>query len=92
VADTDGIPVEFHMHAGADLTGPRAPDLPETFLLQHFRKSIETCYSQLTARFPKHIHAVTAQGFALKIVSSALFMPPTKPACSPQPGLCSMPI
>ena len=40
----------------------------ENFLIQHFRKSIETCFSQLTARFPKQIHAVTAQGFVLKIV------------------------
>ncbi len=50
MAATDSVPVEFYMHAGADLTGLRAPDLPETFLLQHFRKSIETCYSQLTAQ------------------------------------------
>ena len=40
----------------------------ENFLIQHFRKSIETCFSQLTARFPKKIHAVTAEGFILKIV------------------------
>ena len=115
VATTDGIPVDFYIHAGseADQTGLRAlaPDLPEgsvlytdagytdyvgedlfeeatgnrqqtarkknskrphqpheNFLIQHFRKSIETCFSQLTARFPKHIHAVTAQGFVLKLV------------------------
>ena len=115
VATTDGVPVEFYVHAGseADQTGRRglAQDLPagsvlytdagytdyvaedlfeeatgnrqqtarkknstrphappETFLIQHFRKSIETCFSQLTARFPKKIHAVTAEGFILKIV------------------------
>lgn len=115
VATTDGIPVDYYVHAGreADQTGLRAlaPDLPagsvlytdagytdyvgedlfeeatgnrqqtarkknshrphephENFLIQHFRKSIETCFSQLTARFPKQIHAVTAQGFVLKIV------------------------
>ena len=118
VATTDGVPVEFYVHAGAeaDVTGLRAlaPDLPEgsvlytdagytdyawedlfeeatgnrqqtarkanstrphapheTFLLQHFRKSIETAFSQLTAQFPKQSHAVTAQGFILKI---ALFI------------------
>ena len=118
VATTDGIPVDFYVHAGseADITGLRhlAPDLPEgsvrytdagypdygwedlfeeasgnrqqtarksnstrphapheTFLLQHFRKTIETTFSQLTARFPKQIHAVTAKGFVLKI---ALFI------------------
>ncbi len=35
--------------------------------LPYFRKGIETCLSQLTARFPKQIHAITAAGFALKI-------------------------
>ncbi len=115
VATTDGIPVDYYVHAGAeaDQTGLRAlaPDLPagrglytdagytdyggedlfeeaagnrqqstrrknsqrphapcQNFLIRHFRKSIETCFSQLTARFPKQIHAVTAQGFVLKII------------------------
>lgn len=118
VATSDGIPVEFYIHAGAESeqTGRRglALDLPagsvlytdagytdyvaedlcneasgsqqktarrkdskrphhpaQTFLIQYFRKRIETCFSQLTARFPKQIHAVTAAGFALKI---ALFI------------------
>jgi hypothetical protein len=118
VATSDGLPVEFYIHAGAESeqTGRRglALDLPEgsilytdagytdylaedlfneasgsqqqsarrkdskrplhpaqRFLLQYFRKGIETCFSQLTARFPKQIHAVTATGFALKI---ALFI------------------
>ena len=47
-------------------TRPRAPH--ETFLLPYFRKSIETRFSQLTARFPKQIHAVTAASFVLKLV------------------------
>lgn len=118
MATSDGIPVEFHLPAGAESeqTGRRGLplDLPagsvrytdagytayvaedlfneasgsqqqtarkqnserphhpaQVFLLQYFRKRIETCFSQLTARFPKQIHAVTAQGFALKI---ALFI------------------
>ena len=118
ITTTDGLPVEFYIHAGseADSTGLRAmaPDLPEgstlytdagytdyvgedvfeeatgnkqqtarkknskrahhaaqTYLIQHFRKGIETTFSQLTARFPKQIHAVTSAGFALKI---ALFI------------------
>jgi hypothetical protein len=49
----------------------RPPHPAQRFLIQYFRKGIETCFSQLTARFPKHIHAVTAAGFALKI---ALFI------------------
>ena len=53
-------------------TNSKRPHHPaQAFLLQYFRKGIETCFSQLTARFPKQIHAVTAEGFALKI---ALFV------------------
>ena len=37
------------------------------FLISHFRHGIETCFSGLTARFPKKIHATSAAGFALKI-------------------------
>lgn len=48
---------------------PHSP--AQRFLLQHFRKRIETTFSQLTARFPRHIHAVTAAGFGLKL---ALFL------------------
>ena len=40
----------------------------QAFLIQHFRKNIETQFSTLTARFPKQIHAVTAEGFVLKIL------------------------
>ncbi len=48
---------------------PHSP--AQRFLLQHFRKGVETTFSQLTARFPKHLHAVTAAGFVLKL---ALFI------------------
>lgn len=40
----------------------------QDFLIHHFRKGVETTISQLTERFPKSIHAVTAQGFALKLL------------------------
>jgi hypothetical protein len=40
----------------------------QSFLLQSFREGIETAFSQLTARFPKQVPAVTAEGFALKTV------------------------
>ncbi|MGI4865164.1 MAG: transposase [Janthinobacterium lividum] len=43
----------------------------QRFLLPYFRKRLDPTGSQLTARFAKQIHAVTAQGFALKI---ALFL------------------
>jgi hypothetical protein len=38
------------------------------FLKQQMRKKIETVFSTITDRFPKSIHAVTAQGFLLKIL------------------------
>ena len=37
------------------------------FLIDHYRKRIETTFSEITGFFPKHIHAVTPQGFLLKI-------------------------
>lgn len=40
----------------------------QNFLIQHFRKGVETTISQITARFPKSIHAVTEKGFALKLL------------------------
>lgn len=38
------------------------------FLAQPVRQQVETAFSQITALFPKHIHAVTSQGFVLKLV------------------------
>jgi hypothetical protein len=44
---------------------PHAP--ARAFLIRHFRHGIETCFSGLTDRFAKKIHATSAAGFALKI-------------------------
>jgi hypothetical protein len=118
VATSNGLHLEFYIHAGAESeqTGRRGLplDLPEgsvlytdagytdyvaeelfneasgsqqqsvrrqnsnrphhpaqSFIIQYFRKHTEICFSQLTAQFSKQIHAVTAQGFVLKI---ALFI------------------
>jgi hypothetical protein len=38
------------------------------FLKNYYRKRIETTFSGITSFFPKKIHAVTAQGFMLKII------------------------
>lgn len=46
----------------------RAHEPWQNFLIQHFRKGIETTISQITEQFPKSSHAVTAQGFALKLL------------------------
>ena len=60
------------------------------FLLQYFRKSIDTCFSLVTARFPKQIHAVTASGFALRIARSFLLTRYTKQVYSPQLALANV--
>ena len=35
---------------------------------KYYRKTIENTFADITARFPKKIHAVTAKGFLLKIL------------------------
>ncbi len=39
----------------------------EVFLKKNFRKPIENVFSQITNLFPRKIHAVTAEGFLLKL-------------------------
>ena len=39
-----------------------------SFLAEPIRKRVETTFSQIADRFPKHIRAVTPHGFELKIV------------------------
>lgn len=56
------------LQAARRATSKRPHEPWQNFLIQHFRKSVETTISQITARFPKSIHAVTAQGFALKVL------------------------
>lgn len=47
----------------------KRPDHPAlAFIKKEMRKRIETTFSQITAWFPRKIHAVTPQGFLLKIV------------------------
>ena len=40
----------------------------QVFLKNYFRKRIETTFSGITNFFPKKIHAVTSQGFILKLI------------------------
>lgn len=54
-------------HTARRKNSKRAHEPARAFLIQHFRHGIETCFSQLTDRFPKKIHATSAAGFALKI-------------------------
>jgi hypothetical protein len=39
------------------------------YIKQHLRHPIETWFSQITQRFPKAIHAVTMDGFLLKVAA-----------------------
>lgn len=45
----------------------RARDGWICYLIEHYRKRIETSFSLIAARLPKSIHAVTARGFETKV-------------------------
>ena len=46
------------------------PDEPYVaYLKQHLRHPIETLFSQIRQRFPQSIHAVTMDGFLMKIAA-----------------------
>ncbi|MBC8152676.1 MAG: hypothetical protein H7Z72_07175 [Bacteroidetes bacterium] len=50
----------------------KRPDDPATaFLKKYYRRRIETVFSQIKAHFPAKIHAVTPEGYLLKVT---LFM------------------
>jgi hypothetical protein len=44
----------------------RGDDFPTYIAKKHNRKKVETSISEITARFPKRIHAVTIEGFRFK--------------------------
>lgn len=39
----------------------------ETYILQHYRKAVETAFGEIEKLLPKSIHAVTGRGFELKV-------------------------
>jgi hypothetical protein len=43
----------------------------QAFIKKYWRKRIETTFSKITAFFPRSIHAVTPQGFLLKLLLSS---------------------
>lgn len=44
-------------------------DIPAVaFIKEHMRKSIETSISQICTQMPRHIHAVTVDGFIIKLI------------------------
>jgi hypothetical protein len=40
----------------------------ENFLIADSRKRVETTFSQISSMFPKRIHAVTVDGFLMKVI------------------------
>lgn len=54
-------------HTARRANSKRPHEPARRFLIHHYRHGVETCFSQLTARFPRKIHATSAAGFALKI-------------------------
>ena len=40
----------------------------QNFLISDSRKRIETTFSQISSMFPKRIHAVTTDGFLMKVI------------------------
>ena len=47
----------------------KKPDNPWiTYIKQHFRKKIETTFSEIKGLFPNKIHATSTNGFLLKIM------------------------
>lgn len=51
----------------------KRPDTPwVSYMKQHLRHPIETVFSGITQRFPKAIHAVTMDGFLLKVTTFIL--------------------
>lgn len=62
-ADTDGV--EFAPSRKGN--SKRADDVWRSYYKRLMRKRIETVFSQITNLFPKHIHAVTLDGFLLKV-------------------------
>ena len=45
----------------------RGDDPATAFLKKHYRRRIETVFSQIKAHFPAKIHAVTPEGYVLKV-------------------------
>lgn len=51
------------------------PDTPcLAYIKQHQRHLIETVFSQITRLFPKSIHAVTFDGFLMKVTAFILVL------------------
>lgn len=62
--ECDGITLQMDRKKNSN-----RPDSPAAaYIKKHWRKRIETTFSEIAGFFPKKIHAVTPQGFLLKLV------------------------
>jgi hypothetical protein len=61
--ETDGV----DFASSRKKNSKRADDCRRNYYKQLMRKRIETVFSQITSLFPKHVHAVTLNGFLLKL-------------------------
>lgn len=59
---------QIHLRIQRKTNSTRGDEPYQAFLKKHIRQEIERVFSQVKLRFPKKIHAVTEQGFILKIV------------------------
>jgi len=59
---------QIHLLAVRKSNSKRRDHPAMDFIKKYMRKRIETTFSEITAYFPKKIHAVTIQGFLLKVV------------------------
>ncbi|QDK80151.1 hypothetical protein EXU85_16690 [Spirosoma sp. KCTC 42546] len=62
-AECDQIYLKIHRKKNS----LRPDEAWDVFLKKHFGKPIENVFSQITNLFPRKIHAVTAEGFLLKL-------------------------
>jgi hypothetical protein len=58
---------QISLHVMRKKNSKRSEPAWQSYLKQHIRHYIETVFSMITAQFSKFIHAVTYQGFILKI-------------------------
>ena len=73
-----GFKRALRAEAGLNLVVPRRLNMKEqlegclAYVCGVRRKRVETTFSQLTERLARSIHAVTARGFALKVMLTVL--------------------
>ncbi len=70
LADLEGVKLKAATKKNSLIRNTWAQELEN----RYFRKRIENTFADITAKFPKKIHAVTAAGFLLKILCSMIMI------------------